>query len=91
MRLNYIHQNPLQDMLVEKTEEYLFSSTTYESTVNGKTKVNTLVSVGPDSGIEVYDAAGNKLSISQVYKNSIKGADTDWATYFEKKVHRQQG
>ena len=61
------------------------SSATYESTVNGKTKVNTLVSVGPDSGVEVYDAAGNKLSISQVYKNSIKGADTDWATYFGKK------
>jgi REP element-mobilizing transposase RayT len=25
-KLNYIHQNPVQDMLVEKPEEYLFSS-----------------------------------------------------------------
>ncbi|NPD45785.1 MULTISPECIES: hypothetical protein [unclassified Lentimicrobium] len=25
-KLNYIHQNPVQDMIVEKPEEYLFSS-----------------------------------------------------------------
>ncbi len=25
-KLNYIHQDPMQDMLVEKAEEYLFSS-----------------------------------------------------------------
>jgi REP element-mobilizing transposase RayT len=25
-KLNYIHQNPVQEMLVEKPEEYLFSS-----------------------------------------------------------------
>ncbi|NPD48146.1 hypothetical protein [Lentimicrobium sp. S6] len=25
-KLNYIHQNPVQDMIVEKPEDYLFSS-----------------------------------------------------------------
>jgi hypothetical protein len=25
-KLNYIHQNPVQDMIVDKPEEYLFSS-----------------------------------------------------------------
>jgi len=48
---------------------------------NGK----TLVSVGPDSPVDVYDAEGNKLSVYQIYKNSIKGADTEWATHFGEK------
>ena len=61
------------------------SSATYESIENGKTKVNTLISVGPDTGVETTDAFGNKLSISQIYKNSIKGADVDWHTYFGEK------
>ena len=61
------------------------SSATYESIKNGKTKVNTLVSVGPDTGVETTDAFGNKLGISQIYKNSIKGADVDWHTYFGEK------
>jgi RHS repeat-associated protein len=61
------------------------SSATYESIENGKTKVNTLVSVGPENVVETTDASGNKLSISQIYKNSIKGADVDWHTYFGEK------
>ena len=61
-----------------KDEWWGHSSITDE---NGK----TLVSVGPDSPVDVYDAEGNKLSVYQIYKNSIKGADTEWATHFGEK------
>lgn len=65
------------------------SSATYKTTVKeGETevtKVITLVSVGPDTRVETTDALGNKLSVSQTYKNSIKGADVNWHTYFGEK------
>ena len=58
------------------------SSATYKSVENGEAKVNTIISVGPDTEVRTIDALGNKLSISQLYKNSIKGAKTYWDTYF---------
>ena len=54
-------------------------------TYNKDGATQTLVSVGPDNPVQTLDIDGNKLSISQIYKNSIKGADTDWATHFGKK------
>ena len=37
---------------------------------------NSLVSVGPDSPV------GKGAGLTQTWKNSIKGADTNWSTYF---------
>ena len=51
-------------------------------TYNKDGQTNTLVSVGPDSPVDVLDVNGNKLNISQIYKNSIKGAETNWSTYY---------
>ena len=43
----------------------------------------TLVSVGPDSRVELYDPiTGNKHSLSQVFKNSVKGAKK-WDNYYK--------
>ncbi|GAB6013448.1 hypothetical protein MK137Hg34_000301000, partial [Viscerimonas tarda] len=50
---------------------------------DGKTS-KTLVSVGPNSPVTTTDELGNKLSISQIYKNSITGANLDWNTYYGK-------
>ena len=45
---------------------------------------NSLVSVGPDSGVITNATDGSKLSISEIYKNSIKGADLNWDSYADK-------
>lgn len=68
-----------------KDDAWGHSSVTYGSVENGKTKVNTLISVGPDTRVETVDALGNKLSIPQLYKNSIKGANVGWDTYYGEK------